>query len=134
MKMYLPSFIFFLTCSVVWASQTYVPPPPPKLPTALSKETVALGKALFERNVFVSGKVEIHNYLGTRSCGSCHDKKTPLEPKSLARKFGTLRDKINSEITTRMGGQELPPEDPALEALVQYIVKQYRLQEIKVSK
>jgi len=129
----LGSLLLFAVGTVI-AGQTYVAPPPPKLPAVISRERVGQGKNLFERNVWTSGKVEIHNYLGARACGSCHDQPTPLSPDSLAKNFAEIRQKINSEIVARNGGKELPPQDPALEALVQYIVDHYRLYDHKLLK
>ena len=120
-------FIFF-------ASQTYVPPPPPKLPAMLSEKAIETGKRLFLKNVYVQGKVETHNYLGITSCASCHDGKTKLNGSSLAKNYSKIREKINAEIINRLGGTELPPTSPAMEALVQYMVHRYKLYDHKLSK
>ena len=120
---------------ILLAQQSYVPPPPPHLPEeVVSKESAALGKELFERNVFISGKVEIYNYLGKRPCLSCHDEERPLKPQWLAENFKELRTKINTEITQKSGGIELPLEDPAMEAMVHYLVDQYDLHNYKLLK
>jgi hypothetical protein len=123
-----------LFIGIAIASQSYNPPPPPNLPPSLSEELVATGKDLFERNVFVSGHLEIHNYLGNQPCGACHDRTTPLNPASLAGNFKNLKNKINDEITVRMKGSPLPLEDPAMESLVQYMTSKYRLTEYKLFK
>ena len=120
--------------AAVWASQSYVPPPPPKLPELLSGENIRLGRRLFEENVFEQGRIEIHNFLGKVSCASCHDAEAPLSGESLAKGFGTLRETINWEIQSRCQGDPLPLRDPAMEALVHYIVDRYRLQDFKLSK
>ena len=127
-------FAFLFAAGSALAGQTYVAPPPPKLPETLSRDAVLRGKELFERNVLWAGKLEIHNFLGSAPCGSCHDQPNPLSADSLAKNFGSLRTKINSEITSRSGGHELPPEDPAMEALVQYLIDRYRLYDHKLLK
>jgi hypothetical protein len=126
--------LVLFTIGSALAGQTYVAPPPPKLPSTLSRQAVLLGKELFERNVLIVDRVEIHNYLGPRPCASCHDQPTPLTADSLAKSFGDIRKTINREISTRSGGGELPPQDPALEALVQYLIDRYRLYEHKMLK
>jgi cytochrome c len=124
----------FLPSLILLAWQTYVPPPPPLLPEALSEKVVEQGKNLFERNVFLEEDIEIYNYLGSASCASCHDQPNRLNPKKLAQGFKDIRDRINREITEKMRGKELPPKDPAMEALVQYLVQRYKLQHYKLSK
>jgi hypothetical protein len=116
------------------ASQTYIPPPPPKLPAMLSERMVEMGKDLFEKNLLVADRIEIHNYLGGKTCSACHDKATPLVPDRLAADFKDIRTRINTEIVKNCGGAELSPQDPALEALVQYLVHRYKLQDFKLSK
>ena len=133
MKIRIFMVLIFLT-TVSFASQTYVPPPPPKLPELLSKEMVEKGKHLFEENYWIDGKLEVHNILGRESCGSCHDQKEALKPASLAKNFKSLRKKINEEIQTRSQGEPLPIQSPMMEALVQYMVDKYKLQEFKLSK
>lgn len=119
---------------IVLASQAYVPPPPPKLPKLLSKKAVDLGRDLFEQNVRKDGVIEVHNYLGAPACASCHETKTPLSPSALAKKFGELRSKIQTEIMEKMNGPELSRDDPAMEALVQYLIYRYDLSDYKLSK
>ncbi len=127
--------IFFgLGVTVVWASQTYVPPPPPALPKRLSKEKIRTGKDLFEENKVTLGPLEIHNYLGPHACSSCHDQKVKLEPKQLAKKFGMIREKINQEIVERSLGAPLPPQGPNMEGLVQYMIDRYQLLKRKLLK
>jgi hypothetical protein len=116
------------------ASQLYNPPPPPKLPPTLSESAVATGRELFERNVMVVDRLEIHNFLGNQPCSACHDQKTPLKPSSLAKNFKNLRTKINEEIVQRMNGTALPLEDPAMEGLVQYLTLKYKLTDYKLFK
>ncbi|MFH1262543.1 MAG: hypothetical protein V1495_03735 [Pseudomonadota bacterium] len=123
-----------ITAGVAYASQSYNPPPPPKLPLTLSEKLVATGKELFERNTLVVDRLEIHNFLGNQPCSACHDQKTPLKPSSLAANFKNLKAKINDEITQRMGGTPLPLEDPAMEGLVQYMIYKYKLSEYKLLK
>lgn len=133
MKTFLLSFTA-LSAGIALASQSYNPPPPPKLPMTLSEKMVATGKDLFERNVLVTDQIEIHNYLGNQPCGACHDQKTPLHPSSLAKNFRNLKPKINEEIVQRMKGTPLPLEDPAMEGLVQYMIFKYKLSEHKLLK
>ncbi len=127
-------FFFSLSLNLAFATQSYVPPPPPKLPPTLSKEMIDKGKDLFERNVWVEGRLEIYNYLGTKSCSSCHDQITALQASSLAQNFGTLKNKINEEITQKGQGTALSLDDPALEALVQYLADRYQLKDYKLKK
>jgi hypothetical protein len=121
-----------LAASTALAWQTYSPPPPPKLPSQLSKSAVETGRALFETNTLRDGPLDVHNYLGSRPCAACHDRPTPLKPDELARKFGEIRSIINREISTRAQGKELPPQDPAMEALVQYLIDRYGLKDFKL--
>ncbi|MFH1018947.1 MAG: hypothetical protein V1798_12325 [Pseudomonadota bacterium] len=116
------------------AFQTYVPPPPPRLPAMLSEKMVAMGKDLFENNLVRNGRIEIRNYLGAKPCATCHDKPNPLVPDRLAPRFAEIRTLINAEIVKYCGGTELSPQDPAMEALVQYIVDRYKLYDFKLSK
>ena len=127
-------FAVVLVPTVLWASQTYVPPPPPKLPAMLSEKMVNMGRDLFEDNVLKDQGVEIHNYVGRRPCSACHDASAKIHPDALAAKFRDIRTIINAEILKQSQGWELPPQDPALEALVQYIVHKYKLYEYKLSK
>ncbi len=117
-----------------FASQTYVPPPPPKLPAMLSKEKVRAGKRLFMENVWETGNLEIYNYLGKRPCKACHDTPHKLDPQKLANHFKNLKEDINSDIEHRMEGTPLPLESPAMESLVQYLVDRYDLYKHKLSK
>ncbi len=119
--------------STVIASQSYSPPPPPNLPATLSPAQVAIGEALFERSVYVEGKVETYNYLGPIPCSACHDKARALKGESLAKKYGDLPLKINDEILKKSGGDPLPLRDPKMEALVQYLTKKYELYQYKLS-
>ena len=93
---------------------------------------VQKGKDLFERNIWIEEKLEIHNYLGKYPCGSCHDQKTKLQPEQLAKKYGELRSIINREIQKNSGGTPLPLKDPAMDALIQYMTQNYRLSEYKI--
>ena len=112
--------------------QSYAPTPPPPLPKVLSETAIKQGEALFEKNYWPIDQIEIHNYLGATRCSTCHDQQTPLKGESLAKNYGTLREKINDEITKRCGGTPLPLKDPAMDAIVQYLTRKYRLQDFKI--
>ena len=128
----LPAVLLALGIGV--ASQTYVAPPPPNLPAVLSQKMIDQGKLLFEKNVLVSGRMDIYNFLGAEPCSACHDSPTPLKPESLAADFAELKGKINNEIVVRNRGSALPLQDPAMEALVQYLIFRYQLYDYKLSK
>src|ERR1043166_6656229 len=114
---------------IAW--QTYVPPPPPKLPEALSEKMIQMGKSLFEENILRDHNLEIYNYLGSRPCSACHDKPNKLSPDHLAKNFKEVRTLINREITKRLDGSNLPPQDLVMERRVQYLIQKYQLQDYK---
>src|SRR5580765_4304558 len=99
--------LLFLFIGFILAWQTYVPPPPPKLPEALNQKMVDMGKSLFEENILRDHNLEIYNYLGSKACSSCHDQVNKLSPDHLAKNFKEIRTTINHEITRRLEGQEL---------------------------
>lgn len=129
----LPLFLILFVAMIATA-QAKKSTKPRKIPASLSGKMVRTGEALFERNIWKIDQIEIHNFLGKKSCSSCHDGEVKLTSVSLAKNFKRLKPTINKMIVTEMKGKPLPLEDPAMESLVQYIIYKYRLTEYKLYK
>lgn len=109
--------------SSIWASGTFILPPPVQRKVAIDPEQVKAGEEFF-RKVNTSG----------RSCATCHDEKSAneLKRRSLSRVFPRLLLQTNECLGNRdrlASEQQLTATDEEFLALRIYLASRFRLEE-----